>query len=51
MALVDEGLIGLDEPVDRLLPELAERRVLMRPDGPLDETVAGRAGRSRPATC
>jgi CubicO group peptidase (beta-lactamase class C family) len=39
MALVDEGLIGLDEPVDRLLPELAERRVLGRPDGPLDDTV------------
>jgi CubicO group peptidase (beta-lactamase class C family) len=40
MALVDEGLIGLDEPVDRLLPELAGRRVLKRPDGPLGETVA-----------
>jgi CubicO group peptidase (beta-lactamase class C family) len=40
MALVDDGLIGLDEPVDRLLPELTERRVLARPDGPLDETVA-----------
>jgi CubicO group peptidase (beta-lactamase class C family) len=39
MALVDEGLIGLDEPVDRLLPELSGRRVLKRPDGPLDETV------------
>jgi len=25
--------------VDRLLPELANRRVLKRPDGPLDETV------------
>ena len=40
MAMVGEGLIGLDEPVDRLLPELAERRVLRRPDGPLAETVA-----------
>jgi CubicO group peptidase (beta-lactamase class C family) len=39
MALIDEGLIGLDEPVDRLLPELAERRVLRRPDGPLNDTV------------
>ncbi|HET6870561.1 MAG TPA: serine hydrolase domain-containing protein [Solirubrobacteraceae bacterium] len=39
MALVDEGLIELDEPVDRLLPELAGRRVLRRPDGPLDDTV------------
>jgi len=39
LALVEEGLIGLDEPVDRLIPELAGRRVLVRPDGPLDETV------------
>src|SRR5205823_511706 len=28
-----------DEPVDRLLPELADRRVLRRVDGPLDDTV------------
>jgi CubicO group peptidase (beta-lactamase class C family) len=39
MALIEEGLIGLDEPVDRLLPELAGRRVLRAIDGPLDETV------------
>jgi CubicO group peptidase (beta-lactamase class C family) len=39
LALVAEGLIGLDEPVDRLLPELADRRVLRRPDGPLTDTV------------
>jgi CubicO group peptidase (beta-lactamase class C family) len=39
LALVEEGLIGLDEPVDRLLPELAERRVLRQMDGPLDDTV------------
>lgn len=40
MALVEEGLVGLDEPVDRLLPELGGARVLKRPDGPLDDTVA-----------
>ncbi len=40
LALVEEGLIALDEPVDRLLPELAHRRVLARMDGPLDDTVA-----------
>jgi CubicO group peptidase (beta-lactamase class C family) len=40
LALVEEGAFGLDEPVDRLLPELADRRVLRRPDGPLDDTVA-----------
>ena len=39
LALVDEGLLALDEPVDRLLPELADRRVLARMDGPLHETV------------
>jgi CubicO group peptidase (beta-lactamase class C family) len=39
MALVDEGLLALDEPVARLLPELAATRVLRRIDGPLDDTV------------
>jgi CubicO group peptidase (beta-lactamase class C family) len=39
LALVAEGRLGLDEPVDRLLPELADRRVLRRMDGPLDDTV------------
>ncbi len=39
LAVIDEGLVGLDEPVDRLLPELADRRVLKRPDGPLSESV------------
>ncbi|HEY2080752.1 MAG TPA: serine hydrolase domain-containing protein [Streptosporangiaceae bacterium] len=39
MALIEEGLIGLNEPVDRLLPELADRRVLRKIDGPLDDTV------------
>src|SRR4051812_27715095 len=39
LALVGEGLLGLDEPVARLLPELASPRVLRRPDGPLDDTV------------
>src|SRR5881392_2517662 len=39
LAVASEGLIGLDEPVDRLLPELAGRRVLRSMDGPLDDTV------------
>jgi CubicO group peptidase (beta-lactamase class C family) len=39
LSLVDDGLLTLDGPVDDLLPELADRRVLRRPDGPLDETV------------
>jgi CubicO group peptidase (beta-lactamase class C family) len=46
MMLVEDGRLRLDEPVDRLLPELANRRVLRRPDGPLDDTVPA----SRPIT-
>src|SRR5256884_3533505 len=42
MMLVEDGALTLDEPVDRLLPELANRRVLKRIDGPLDETVPAR---------
>lgn len=38
MMLVEDGVLALDEPVDRLLPELADRRVLLRIDGPLDDT-------------
>ncbi|HEU4729516.1 MAG TPA: serine hydrolase domain-containing protein [Kofleriaceae bacterium] len=36
---IDDGKLALDEPVDRLLPELAHPRVLRRFDGPLDDTV------------
>jgi CubicO group peptidase (beta-lactamase class C family) len=43
LALVREGLFELDEPVERLLPELANRRVLRRMDGPLDDTVPAEA--------
>jgi CubicO group peptidase (beta-lactamase class C family) len=39
MILVEECRLRLDEPVDRFLPELADRKVLKRPDGPLDDTV------------
>ena len=46
LMLVDRGLISLDEPVDRLLPELADRQVLRRLDGPIDDTVAA----DRPVT-
>ncbi|MGB6452276.1 MAG: serine hydrolase domain-containing protein [Steroidobacteraceae bacterium] len=42
MILVEECKLRLDEPVERLLPELANRRVLKRMDGPLDETVPAR---------
>lgn len=46
MILVEECRLRLDEPVDRLLPELAGRKVLKRLDGPLDDTVPA----SRPIT-
>ncbi len=39
LILIEEGRLALDEPVDRLLPELAERRVLAELTGPLDQTV------------
>ena len=39
MILVEECRLRLDEPVDRLLPELAHRTVLKRLDGPLGDTV------------
>ena len=39
LAVIEEGLLGIDDPVDRLLPELADRRVLASPAGPLDDTV------------
>ena len=37
--LLADGALTLDEPVDRLLPELADPRVLRRPDAALDDTV------------
>ena len=46
MMLMEDGTLALDEPIDRLLPELADRRVLRRIDGPLDDTVAA----NRPIT-
>jgi CubicO group peptidase (beta-lactamase class C family) len=39
MILVEECRLRLDDPVDELLPELADRKVLRRPDGPLQDTV------------
>jgi CubicO group peptidase (beta-lactamase class C family) len=42
MILVEECKLQLDEPVDRLLPELADRKVLARLDGPLDDVVPAR---------
>ncbi len=39
LILAEECKLRLDEPVDRWLPELADRRVLRHPQGALDDTV------------
>jgi len=39
LALVDDGVLAFDEPVDRWIPELADRRVLRSRDAELDDTV------------
>jgi CubicO group peptidase (beta-lactamase class C family) len=46
MILVEECRLRLDEPVDALLPELANRKVLRRLDAPLADTVSA----TRPIT-
>jgi CubicO group peptidase (beta-lactamase class C family) len=46
MLLVDEGKLRLDDAVDGLLPELADRQVLAILESELDQTVAA----SRPIT-
>ena len=39
MTLVEEGVLRLDQPIDELVPELANRRVLRAIDAELDDTV------------
>ena len=38
MTLIDDGTLELDAPIDELLPELSDRRVLVDAAGPLTET-------------
>lgn len=45
-ALVDDGVLSFADPVDRWVPELADRQVLRAPDAPLDDVVPP----SRPLT-
>src|SRR5690349_24281376 len=42
MTLVEDCTLRLDDPVDDLLPELADMTVLADPNGPLEETVAAK---------
>lgn len=46
MTLVEDGVLDLDDRVDRWLPELADRRVLRHEGADLDDTVPAR----RPVT-
>ncbi|MFJ7302748.1 serine hydrolase domain-containing protein [Streptomyces sp. NPDC099088] len=42
MMLVDDGAIGLDDPVGRWLPELAKPTVVRTPASPVDDVVPAR---------
>lgn len=46
MVLVEEGRLRLDDPVDAILPELADRKVLRTPSSEVDDVVPA----SRPIT-
>lgn len=46
LGLAEDGLFALDDPVDRWMPEFADRRVLRERGGALDDTVPA----SRPTT-
>jgi CubicO group peptidase (beta-lactamase class C family) len=39
LMLMEEGRFRLEDPIDKWLPELANRRVLKNPAGPLDDTT------------
>jgi CubicO group peptidase (beta-lactamase class C family) len=42
MLLVEEGAVGLDDPIGRWLPELAAPMVVRTPQSPLDDVVPAR---------
>lgn len=46
MTFLEQGLLALEDPITRWLPEFADMRVLADPRGPLDATV----GAQRPIT-
>ena len=39
LSLVQDGVLALDDPIERWLPEAAKARVLVAPDAPLDQTT------------
>src|SRR5579864_3919958 len=42
LMLVEDGVVQLDAPVQKWLPEMANPRVLRQPDAELDDTVPAR---------
>src|SRR3954454_19665029 len=46
MLLIEEGVLALDDPIARWLPEMAEPRVIFAFDGPVEKTTAA----ARPLT-
>jgi CubicO group peptidase (beta-lactamase class C family) len=42
LSLVDQGKLRVDDPIDRWLPELTNRRVVKDLGGPIEDTVAAR---------
>jgi CubicO group peptidase (beta-lactamase class C family) len=42
LSLAEDGVLSLDDPIESWLPEMAEPRVLVAPDAPLDRTTAAR---------
>src|SRR3954471_19781639 len=39
LALAEAGVLRLDDPLDRWVPELADRRVMVDPNGSIEDTV------------
>ncbi len=39
LSLAEDGVLRLDDPLDRWLPELADRQVMVDPRGSIDDTV------------
>lgn len=44
LILVEEGMLLLDDPIERWLPEFTNPQVLRHPDGPLDDTYPAARG-------
>ncbi|QDH34448.1 serine hydrolase domain-containing protein [Porphyrobacter sp. YT40] len=42
MILIDEGKLGLDQPVHEILPAFRDMQVLIDPEGPLEDVVPAR---------